>query len=1271
MIVKSTHHTLHWVFGLFVAYLLVTRLFISWVQFFPNQFVHSAEWMTNAQIHLDSISIDQDILGFQAKFNNLAIESNTFQFQAQEVNVDINLFSLLIPAMEYGDFLHINKGAFESKERLDADGKENAFNIQDIGHIDTNISQLWTRVTLNDFVLNEVARPGLSVQLHQFQSLNGSRLSVVSEFSINYKSALNYERFSLKSTFKPNVWGGVENGEFSLTSFKPLEIKRLSKLLSTNWQSVLPEGELILDASGRIAKSQLASMEINLNTQALKWQQEHDGLPDNLGLSLVWDAEHQNISKQQRDWRFKLSKIQIDNRYLDSISPIELALEGDEFIRFNAEYFDIEPFKVIVKSLIKNPHIASLFDRSAYLSISNLDGRFNWKTLELPNLDIFFDRLDLPVTDYPGMNLRKLQIVKSTDNIKVSTQNPIWIMESRIHDQPMRIDVPQEIEFNFNRNLQAWSLPEMTMLIDKMPLKIDLHQLSSNYIDGAFSLDVASMSKLKSYLPYKLMSNKLTDWLQTGLLGGEQIALKGQVRGAIKNFPFNHGDGVFKVTGQVKNAVLNFNSKWPNLTNFDANLTYVPHNLEIEVKRVNIGANLIANDVLVTIPGLGKHDIAVSIKGDVEANLNNAVSYLTLSPLAGTLGLEDFFSKSAKLNGVANIALDNIWVPVSGYEKESTKVMGHVQFKDADLNVLKNIHLKHINGRLAFTEQGVSSNALSFKLFDGTGKVSVKTSPKTKKVSISGQGAFFKQENDWFGQPIPWKSDIQIPFKSAKDKGVAINLEFNLDRAESKLPEPFEVEALKNKKATLKTLIEDGVINSQFNLPGLVNANFIWNNGPKGYELTQNQIRLGNLSSTTKDQNNNQSFIQGEFEKIDVDKWIPLIKKIKKLSTNDSQGKSLHWSNSYLSAKSTDFFSYDYKDLVVSWESKVGQPLVLDINNKDVSGSIRFTSENLIDIDLQKFNYFARNRVQAEAQAPSQNSECSISGDKSTQILPTIQFKGKGVTIDGRKIDALSFNVMEDEAKLQIQNIKGAFGSGAGQLNGVYVFNKVQNKSDLNLGLQSKDVAAVTEFLKINKGFSGKSGDVSLNLSWQGGLSCFSGNEATGNIRFKLLDGSVEDIEPGFARLIGLLSVESLVRRLKLDLKDVTNKGMVYDEIKGSANIANGKVSIKDFSLKAPSANGLIKGKADVMQQTFDLEASITPKIGATVPTIAALAGTANPLAALAVYTLMKVLPGVNENLVTYKYKITGPWANPVIDGEQNKQEPGQVTESDTILDLN
>ncbi|GAB6070824.1 hypothetical protein JCM30760_19210 [Thiomicrorhabdus hydrogeniphila] len=1270
MIVKGTHHTLHWIFGLFVAYLLITRLFISWVQFFPNQFVATSEWFTNSTIQLESVKIDQDWLGFQADLQNLSVESSDYQLQAQHIKIDINLFSLLLPSSGYGDFLEIYKGAFESKVKAKTNTSDinQNLNLEDIGKIDTNISRLWTRVKLQDFVLTEVTRPGLSIHFHDFQSLNGARLSIASEFSLKYKDVLNYERFNLKSSFTPNIWGGIANGEFSLSSFRPLSIKRLSKLLSVNWQSVLPDGELILDLKGTVAQSQIASMTLNLNTQALKWHQTHKGLPESLGLKLVWDVEHQNISKNLKDWRFTLSNIQIDNRYIDSVSAMQLKLEGHDYIRFNADYFDISPFKVIVKSLIKTPHIATLFDRSAYLTISKLNGKLNWKTLELPEVGIEFDRLDLPVTDYPGMSLRQLKIAKTGDKIEVSTPKTVWVMDPKVHKTPMQITLPKHFALTFDQKSQAWSLPKTKIIVDQMPIHLAVKQINAKAIDTQFSISVPSMTKLKDYLPYGFMSPKLKKWLSDGLLAGSDIELKGQIKGDYDNFPFKNGNGVFKMDGLVKNASLKFNAKWPTLTHFDANLAFNPYKLDIAVNKLTLGANLTAKDVLVEIHDLDKKDIALTVKGQVSDKLNKMVKYLQISPIATKTGLKEFLDDGGDFTGNATVNLQKIWVPISGYDKKSETVQGNVIFKKSSLTILKKLELTGIKGQLNFSEKAVSAKKISFALLGGKGQIGLSTDNKTKQVKITGKGSFLEKDRTWFSDAIPWVSTVTVPFKTAKKKDINIDLVLDLAKAGSKLPEPLSQTQLNNKKATVHTSIADGSIYSDLNLPGLVKAHLSWKKFKDGYALNNNKVWLGNIQVAKKEYTNPLSYVKGKIKRLDLDKWIPLSKKIPLFSSDNNQ-HSLTWAKSDVYVQDIGFLSHDYNNFRFSWATKHNKPLNIELHNKDINGNVILTSKDLINVNVKKFTFYsdeidkASNKSTSPIKAPEQ---CSVSD--SSSLLPTIDFKGTNLILNDRKLDTISFKLVDTKKNMLIQNIEGAFGAGAGVLNGQYQFNKTEDKSVLNAELTSKNVTAVTDFIKLNKGFTGKSGKVDLQLLWNGGLSCFSTEEATGNIKFVLKDGSVEDVEPGFARLIGLLSVESLVRRLQLDLKDVTNKGMVYDEIKGEADLSHNIITIKNFNIKAPSASGSIKGKADIKTQTFDLNAKITPKVGATLPTIAALAGAANPLTALAVYTVMKVLPGVNENLVTYNYKITGPWSSPIIDGDNDKKKNDQIKE-DSILD--
>ncbi|WEJ62118.1 YhdP family phospholipid transporter [Thiomicrorhabdus lithotrophica] len=1272
MIIKKTHHYLQWLFWLFVAYLLITRVFISWVQFYPQQAINITQWLTDSEIQLNSIEIEQDWLGFQATLKDISIESSKFQFQANVFSADINTFSIFIPSIGYGDYLKISKGSYQNKVPAELEAINRTLSVDDFSKIDINISRLWKRVKLQDFVLNEVTRPGLSIQLHDFQSINASRLSIVSEFSLNYKDVFNYERFNFQSSFAANVWGGIETGEFSLSSFRPLQIEGLSKLLSLNWQKVLPQGELIVDLKGTVSQSQLSSMELNLNTQALSWRQQQEDLPVSLGLQLLWDAEHQNIQKQFKEWHFSLSKIQIDNRFIDAVSPMELYFETGEYLNFNAEYFDIEPFKVLVKSLITTPHVAALFDRTAYLNISNLSGKLNWETLDVPHLAIHFDRLDLPVTDYPGMSLQNFQIVKTPNEVLLSTPKPIWVMAPDIHSKPMKLALPKIVQFKLDSLNQAWQLNKTDLTLDSIPVSLSINQLTSAYIDSQFALNIETMSKVKEYLPYDLMSSNLKKWLTESLQGGEDVSVNGSVRGLFKDFPFAKGDGLFKVAAHVNNAKLKFNARWPMLQNFDADVIFTPFKIDIAVDSVNLGAGVVAKDVSVNIPDLDKHDIGLTVKGSVKTRLNSAIKYLAMSPLADKLGMQELFKEGAKFGGGSNILLDRIWVPISGYDNKAEEVAGSVVFLDSSIELFEKLKFQNIRGQLSFTDTGVSAKKLTYDVLQGKGSVKITTNTKTQKVTVMGNGHFLKDKNSWFSKPVPWNAKLLVPFKSAKDKMVNLNVVANISKAQSKLPEPLNNEALQNKQIELQATIAKGVVEAHANIPDLLESKLKWQDSGDGYALQQNQIAFGLPIKNVQSNIANESFIVGKINQFNLDDWMPLIKEANLFGNKPSKGIGLKLNNISASVKNTIFLSHDYTGLDIALTAKPHQPISVKVKSKDVDGQVFFENNDVIRVDLKHFQFFTDDMGGEDLSATLSKESMSCTEQSQAQnLLPKIILSAKNIKIDERKIDSIAFVVEDKKNNLSIQNITGNFGGKAGVLKSSYSFDKQKQKSILNAKLTSNDVAAVTEFIKLNKGFTGKSADVDIQLNWSGGLECFSTKSSQGSIRFKLEDGSVEDVEPGFARLIGLLSVESLVRRLKLDLKDVTNKGMIYDEIKGQAILNNGLLNLKDFTIKAPSASGVIKGQVDIIKQTFNLVAKITPKIGATIPTIAAIAGGTNPLAALAIYTLMKVIPGVNENLVTYEYKVNGPWTAPIIN--DNKPADGVKEEifEESVLDLN
>jgi uncharacterized protein YhdP len=1247
MIVKKTHHTLQIIFALFVAYLLVTRLLITWVQTAPEQVVSAAEWLTDSEVSFKSIDIQQGVLGFQLQAEELSVHHADYELQMQTLDVDVNVFSPFFPSIDYGAYLKIEEGVLQFKNvqpvTADKQADVSQLNLQELRRFDVDISRLWQRVKVKDFILSEVVSPGLSIHVHEFQSLKGAQLSLSSEFSLGYKDSLNFEKFSFKSTLVSNVWGGVEYGEFSLSSFQPLQAERIVQLLPNIWHSILPKGELILDLKAKVAQSKIAKLVVNLNGQSLKWPQQHTTLPKSMGLELAWSSEHQNIKTQFTDWHFTLSKIQLDNKYIQTVSPIELSFEDNQMLHFSSNYFDIEPFKVIVKSLVPNKHIATLFDKAAHLKISGVSGDLNWETLELPLLQVKFDKLSIPVTDYPGLAIQNLTVHKQANRLSLQTDKPIWVTQTDIHQKPMRIDLPAKVVIDYKTDSGYWNLPRLKARVDDFPVQFSIRANDKGDVDSQLNVKIDQLSVLKEYLPYSFMPKSLQKWLQESLVAGEAINLDVALKGNIEAFPFENGGGVFTAIASIEKAKLKFHSDWPMLTDFAARIKFTPFQLEITADEVNVGSNLTARDVVVTIPNLDQDDIALNIQGKVSAKLDHAVDYLIVSPLAKLLGLKSFLKRNAILKGRSIVSIDRLWVPLSGYPAKSEEVKGTVELRKAVLSLQDKVTLSDIQGVLNFTEIGVEANKLTAKLLDGPATIKVTTNKKSKMVTIDAKGESFSESSLFFEKPLPWSAGIQIPFKNSRVRGVDAKIVVNIADAQSLLPAPLAKQVLVGKKVTVHASSQGDLLSISANLPGLVNLQGEWHTSNNEYKVAQLKVVLGENGKAVDSTVSNGASISGQLQMLDLDGWIALYKAMPELNLLKSSKSQIDWNASQLKLQNMLLWGKEYPDINIQWESVLPESVLLKVKSPSVDAEWLTNSTGVADVYVKHLEV-----VTTEVSELAGRQSC---GEQAPEqgLFPEMIFKGKNIILDGRKIDTLDFELKDSSSQLVLSGLKGSFGNRSGNITGNYLFDKSTLTSKLALQLNSDNVAAVTNFLQLKKGFTGKAAKVDVALDWKGGVSCFSRVGATGEVVFNLKEGSIEDIEPGFARLIGLLSIESLARRLKLDVKDVTNKGMVYDTISGKAVLSNGSLELQSFDLKAPSASAKLFGKVDLINQQFNLKANVTPAIGASIPAVAALVGAANPLAALAVYSLMKIIPGINENLITYKYDITGPWLNPKV----------------------
>jgi uncharacterized protein YhdP len=146
---------------------------------------------------------------------------------------------------------------------------------------------------------------------------------------------------------------------------------------------------------------------------------------------------------------------------------------------------------------------------------------------------------------------------------------------------------------------------------------------------------------------------------------------------------------------------------------------------------------------------------------------------------------------------------------------------------------------------------------------------------------------------------------------------------------------------------------------------------------------------------------------------------------------------------------------------------------------------------------------------------------------------------------------------------------------------------------------------------------------------------------------FDAAKGQFVKLDPGIAKLLGILSLQSLPRRITLDFRDIFSEGFVFDSIIGSVKIERGIASTDNFRIGGPSARVVMTGDVDLARETQRLRVRVTPHLSEAAAIAGALIG--GPVAGVAAFLAQKVLKDPIEQLATFEYSVTGGWSDPQV----------------------
>ena len=185
-------------------------------------------------------------------------------------------------------------------------------------------------------------------------------------------------------------------------------------------------------------------------------------------------------------------------------------------------------------------------------------------------------------------------------------------------------------------------------------------------------------------------------------------------------------------------------------------------------------------------------------------------------------------------------------------------------------------------------------------------------------------------------------------------------------------------------------------------------------------------------------------------------------------------------------------------------------------------------------------------------------------------------------------------------------------------------------------------------------------GVVSMQIDWHDLPWTFDVGKIDGTVGFELTKGRLSTLNSKSARLLELISLQSVRRLATLDLNPLTltKEGFPYDLLRGTLRLERGRVHTEDYRIIGPVGTVVLDGLVHMETGRLDLQAVVVPNLDVSGAAIAA--GVAiNPVVGIGAFLTQWLLKGPLAAAMTAQYTIKGDWDEPDIQAVERIQ--GQI----------
>ncbi len=171
---------------------------------------------------------------------------------------------------------------------------------------------------------------------------------------------------------------------------------------------------------------------------------------------------------------------------------------------------------------------------------------------------------------------------------------------------------------------------------------------------------------------------------------------------------------------------------------------------------------------------------------------------------------------------------------------------------------------------------------------------------------------------------------------------------------------------------------------------------------------------------------------------------------------------------------------------------------------------------------------------------------------------------------------------------------------------------------------------------------------VTSQLAWPGAPWQFALARSRGSLEVALRDGRFVNIDSPSARMVGLLNVDNLLRRLRLDFSDVTGQGTAFNRVTGAATLYGGVLETRGpVQIEGPATHFTLDGSVDLARRELDQRLAVTLPVSNNLPLAAVIAGA--PVVGGALFIADQLFGDAIDRVTRIHYRVLGPRTSPRI----------------------